>query len=61
MKYYGKSIYLEAASENDIRSGKTALKSSKGVKYLGETNGRQIFKLQAGKYEIIKNNFSKRK
>jgi alpha-L-rhamnosidase len=46
------TIYLNATSINDIRVEKTALNLLKGTKYLGKKNGKYVFDLQPGKYNI---------
>jgi alpha-L-rhamnosidase len=46
------TLYLNAASMNDIKAGEKMLMALKGVKYLGEKNGKYIFNLQSGNYNI---------
>jgi alpha-L-rhamnosidase len=50
------TLYLKAASLNDIRADNKPVVSVKGIKYVGLTNGKCVFKLQPGKYHLqVKN------
>ncbi|MDD4438099.1 MAG: family 78 glycoside hydrolase catalytic domain [Tissierellia bacterium] len=46
------TLFLKAKSKDAVLSGKKSLVSHKGVKYIGVENGKQIFEIQAGKYEL---------
>lgn len=46
------TLYLNAESGNVIKSGNNVLKDLKGVKYQGQKNGKHLFSLQAGSYDI---------
>ena len=47
------TLYLNASSEKNIRNGEKPFKSVKGVTYTGEENGKHVFELQSGQYEIL--------
>jgi alpha-L-rhamnosidase len=46
------TLYLSAASINNITDGKKSITTLTGVKYTGTQNGQSIFTLQPGKYDI---------
>ena len=46
------TLSLNAESENVIKSGNNVFKDLKGVKYQGQKNGKHLFSLQAGSYNI---------
>jgi alpha-L-rhamnosidase len=46
------TLILVASSKYDIKSGKDNLDSIDGVKYVGESDGKQLFTLAAGKYKV---------
>ena len=46
------TMWLKAPSKNVIISGSNQFEAQKGVKYIGQENGKQIFEVSPGKYEI---------
>jgi alpha-L-rhamnosidase len=46
------TLYLNATSVNEIRVGEKALMALSGIRYSGTNNGKYVFKLQPGIYDI---------
>ena len=46
------TLYLKASSKRDVTESDKPLSSIRGVKYIGEQDGKKVFELQSGKYKI---------
>ena len=54
------TLHLNARSVSDIYSYQKKLVNLNSVKYIGSKNGKQLFELGAGKYEVIVKDFKNR-